>query len=128
MRSCGMPRATSLAISAWIASLPISDEARQYNTHAGITAPPGGIMRWLQAGSSKANALAHHVLVETAKRETSFDALGEITLYAPVPRPGKIIGDFNIPFEYPRSPDLRFDAAFAQLSGEVSHALRGANS
>ncbi len=81
-----------LDISAWIASLPISDEARQHNTHAGITAPPGGIMRWLQAGSSKANALAHHVLAETAKPETFFDALGDITLYAPVPRPGKIIG------------------------------------
>jgi len=42
-------------------------------------------------------------------------------------RPGRIVGDFEIPFGYPRSPDLRFDAAFAELSGEVSHALRGAH-
>ena len=42
-------------------------------------------------------------------------------------RPGKIVGDFAIPFEYPRSPELRFDPAFAELSGEVSHALRGAH-
>jgi NitT/TauT family transport system ATP-binding protein len=42
-------------------------------------------------------------------------------------RPGRIIGEFDVPFEYPRLPDLRFDAAFAELSGEVSHALRGAH-
>jgi NitT/TauT family transport system ATP-binding protein len=42
-------------------------------------------------------------------------------------RPGRIVGDFAIPFPYPRSPDLRFDPAFAELSGEVSHALRGAH-
>ncbi|MGD9703104.1 MAG: ABC transporter ATP-binding protein [Acidimicrobiia bacterium] len=42
-------------------------------------------------------------------------------------RPGRIVGDFKVPFPYPRSPDLRFDPAFAELSGEVSHALRGAH-
>ena len=42
-------------------------------------------------------------------------------------RPGRIVGDFVVPFTYPRSPELRFDPAFAQLSGEVSHALRGAH-
>jgi NitT/TauT family transport system ATP-binding protein len=42
-------------------------------------------------------------------------------------RPGRIVGDFTIPFAYPRSPDLRFAPEFAELSGEVSHALRGAH-
>ncbi|CAN5725623.1 MAG: ABC transporter ATP-binding protein [Ilumatobacteraceae bacterium] len=42
-------------------------------------------------------------------------------------RPGRIVASFDVPFEYPRLPDLRFDAAFAELSGEVSHALRGAH-
>jgi NitT/TauT family transport system ATP-binding protein len=42
-------------------------------------------------------------------------------------RPGRIVGDFAIPFPYPRPPDLRFDPAFAELSGKVSHALRGAH-
>jgi NitT/TauT family transport system ATP-binding protein len=42
-------------------------------------------------------------------------------------RPGRIVGDFEVPFEYPRSPELRFEPAFAELSGEVSHALRGAH-
>jgi NitT/TauT family transport system ATP-binding protein len=42
-------------------------------------------------------------------------------------RPGRIVGDFEVPFPYPRSPELRFEPAFAELSGEVSHALRGAH-
>ena len=42
-------------------------------------------------------------------------------------RPGEIVGDFAVPFDYPRSPELRFNPAFAELCGEVSHALRGAH-
>jgi NitT/TauT family transport system ATP-binding protein len=42
-------------------------------------------------------------------------------------RPGRILETFEVPFPYPRSHDLRFEAAFAELSGEVSHALRGAH-
>lgn len=43
-------------------------------------------------------------------------------------RPGRLVAEFEVPFEYPRSPDLRFDPDFARLSGEVSHALRGSHS
>ena len=43
-------------------------------------------------------------------------------------RPGRIVATFDVPFGYPRPPELRFDAAFAALSGEISHALRGAHS
>jgi NitT/TauT family transport system ATP-binding protein len=42
-------------------------------------------------------------------------------------RPGKIIQEFNIPFDYPRSHDLRYEPQFAELCGEISHALRGAH-
>jgi NitT/TauT family transport system ATP-binding protein len=42
-------------------------------------------------------------------------------------RPGRIVGDYVVPFPYPRDPELRFDAEFAALSGEVSRALRGAH-
>jgi len=42
-------------------------------------------------------------------------------------RPGRIIESFDVPFAYPRSHDLRFEADFAELSGEISHALRGAH-
>ncbi|HEX2783760.1 MAG TPA: ABC transporter ATP-binding protein [Ilumatobacteraceae bacterium] len=42
-------------------------------------------------------------------------------------RPGRVVGDFKVPFPYPRSPDLRFEPEFAELTGQVSHALRGAH-
>jgi hypothetical protein len=40
-------------------------------------------------------------------------------------RPGRMLCDFNVPFEYPRSPRLRFDERFAHLAGQVSTCLRG---
>jgi len=43
-------------------------------------------------------------------------------------RPGRIVAEFQVPFAYPRRPELRFDPEFARLSGEVSAALRGAHS
>ncbi len=42
-------------------------------------------------------------------------------------RPGRIVGTHDIPFSYPRPPELRFDAAFAELCGEVSTSLRSAH-
>ena len=42
-------------------------------------------------------------------------------------RPGRIVAEFDVPFAYPRTEDLRFDPAFAELSGRVSHALREAH-
>ena len=43
-------------------------------------------------------------------------------------RPGRIVAEFEVPFDYPRSPALRFDPEFAKLSGEVSLKLRGSHS
>lgn len=42
-------------------------------------------------------------------------------------RPGRLVARFDVPFAYPRPPELRFDPAFAELCGEVSKALRGAH-
>ena len=42
-------------------------------------------------------------------------------------RPGRIVAEFDVPFDYPRDGDLRFDADFGHLCGEISHALRGAH-
>jgi NitT/TauT family transport system ATP-binding protein len=39
-------------------------------------------------------------------------------------RPGRVLGDFPVPFDYPRPPRLRFQEAFAHLAGEVSACLR----
>ncbi len=43
-------------------------------------------------------------------------------------RPGRLVAEFDVPFDYPRQPELRFDPAFAELSGQVSLTLRGAHS
>jgi NitT/TauT family transport system ATP-binding protein len=40
-------------------------------------------------------------------------------------RPGRVVGDFSVPFDYPRAPQLRFEEEFAHLAGEVSARLRG---
>jgi NitT/TauT family transport system ATP-binding protein len=40
-------------------------------------------------------------------------------------RPGRIVGDFEVPFPYPRAHDLRYEARFAEICGEVSRTLRG---
>ena len=42
-------------------------------------------------------------------------------------RPGRIVESFEVPFAHPRSPELRFEPEFAELSGAVSAALRGAH-
>ena len=43
-------------------------------------------------------------------------------------RPGKIVGQFDVPFDMPRDPEIRFTPEFAALVGEVSLALREAHS
>lgn len=40
------------------------------------------------------------------------------------PRPGRIVDIFDIPFPYPRDPQLRFEPDFAELAGAVSASLR----
>jgi NitT/TauT family transport system ATP-binding protein len=40
-------------------------------------------------------------------------------------RPGRVLGDFAVPFDYPRSPRLRFHEEFTRLAGQVSACLRG---
>lgn len=81
-----------LDISAWAASLPVSTEAQTRNAAAGIAAPGGGIMRWLQSGSQAIATLASHVHTASQSANARYDLLNDVTLYAPVPRPGKIIG------------------------------------
>ncbi len=39
-------------------------------------------------------------------------------------RPGRLVGEFEVPFDYPRDQDLRFDPRFAQLASRVSETLR----
>ncbi|MEZ5343445.1 MAG: ABC transporter ATP-binding protein [Acidimicrobiales bacterium] len=48
-------------------------------------------------------------------------------VYVMSARPGRIVAEYDVPFAYPRSPDLRFEPDFARLSGEISHSLRGSH-
>jgi NitT/TauT family transport system ATP-binding protein len=43
-------------------------------------------------------------------------------------RPGRIAGEFDVPFSFPRAPELRFDPQFASLAGQVSETLRAGHS
>lgn len=42
-------------------------------------------------------------------------------------RPGRIVASFDVPFGLQRTHDLRYNPQFAELCGEISHALRGAH-
>ena len=81
-----------LDISAWLTELPLSAEAASHNATSGIAPPSGGIMRWLQCGPDAIEKLAAHVAQASQQLNVSFDLFKEVTLYAPVPRPGKIMG------------------------------------
>jgi len=41
-------------------------------------------------------------------------------------RPGRILQVFDIPFAYPREPELRYAPEFSALCGEISVSLRDA--
>ena len=43
-------------------------------------------------------------------------------------RPGRIVKTVDIPLPMPRDPEVRYTAEFAELVGEVSHALREGHS
>jgi len=40
------------------------------------------------------------------------------------PRPGRVVADIPVPFDYPRSRELRFTPEFAELAARVSRTLR----
>jgi NitT/TauT family transport system ATP-binding protein len=40
------------------------------------------------------------------------------------PRPGRVIAEFRVPFEYPREPHLRYTPEFGALAHEISECMR----
>ncbi|MGI5292651.1 ABC transporter ATP-binding protein [Nonomuraea polychroma] len=40
-------------------------------------------------------------------------------------RPGSILGVFDVPFSYPRPPELRFSTDFTRIAAQVSACLKG---
>lgn len=43
-------------------------------------------------------------------------------------RPGTIVDEIEVPFPYPRKPDLRFEPEFGEIAGRISRALKEAHS
>jgi NitT/TauT family transport system ATP-binding protein len=41
-------------------------------------------------------------------------------------RPGRVVADIRVPFDYPRAPELRFDPEFSRIAARVSHSLGAA--
>jgi NitT/TauT family transport system ATP-binding protein len=39
-------------------------------------------------------------------------------------RPGRIVAEIAVPFDYPRQSELRFDPSFARVAGQISARLR----
>ena len=101
-----------LDISDWLEDLPLSAQTVASHLAAGTGVPLGGILRWLSAGPEAHALLQVHVADATtqnladattpnpaeathpnlAQASAPLPALADVTLYAPVPRPGKIIG------------------------------------
>ncbi|KGM09161.1 ABC transporter ATP-binding protein [Cellulomonas bogoriensis] len=42
-------------------------------------------------------------------------------------RPGRIVGRVDVPFPYPRDPEIRYTPRFAEICAELSDMLRGAS-
>lgn len=79
-----------LDVSAWMAATVTSAEASAHLLAAGVDAAGGGVVRWLQSGGGALASLQTHVVAVQAG--TDCVGLNEVELFAPVPRPGKIIG------------------------------------
>ena len=69
---------------------------------------------WLDAGFTG-------VLVTHSVQEALFLAQKIVVM---APRPGRIVRVFDVPFPFPRAPELRASPAFAALAGQVSATLR----
>ena len=42
-------------------------------------------------------------------------------------RPGRVVAEFDVPFAYPRDPQIRYSEEFSRLAGEIAEALRVAS-
>ena len=72
-------------------------------------------------------ALFAHAAVRRAVRDP-LGVRGGVPVHPRAPscrrRPGRIVDAIDVPFEYPRSPELRHEPEFARIAGQVSRPLR----
>jgi NitT/TauT family transport system ATP-binding protein len=63
------------------------------------------------------------VFVTHSVGEAAFLASRVVVMSA---RPGRIVAEVAVDFPYPRPPELRYDADFGRVAGQISAALRDA--
>lgn len=80
-----------LDISAWLAGIEVSAETERHSLQTGMAVAQGGILRLLQSGGGALAALANHVESRLEQPDGALERLSDVQLYAPVPRPGKIV-------------------------------------
>ncbi|GAC1417850.1 MAG: hypothetical protein NVSMB6_20020 [Burkholderiaceae bacterium] len=81
-----------LDVSNWVDRLPRSEAACQHDAGAGMNDCASGMLRLLRAPNSAMAELARHTREVAPAGGARYDRLEAVHLYAPVPRPGKIIG------------------------------------
>jgi NitT/TauT family transport system ATP-binding protein len=42
-------------------------------------------------------------------------------------RPGKIVAEFHVPFDYPRDPQIKYESEFTKIAGSVAEVLKDAS-
>lgn len=80
-----------LDVSEWLRSMPVAAEAEIHCLAAGVPVASSGMLRLLQGGAPAMSALARHVRTMQESGQFLLDDLEDVTLCAPVPRPGKIV-------------------------------------
>ncbi len=111
-----------LPIDTWLAAQTDTPQMLEKSLSTGVAPAPAGVLRLLQGGPARMAALGQYVAGQDVGTGP-FDALSSITLYAPLPNPGKILGVGRnygdhaketgvAPFEIPR--------IFAKLTSTVS--------
>ena len=60
------------------------------------------------------------IFVTHSVSEATFLATRVLVMCA---RPGRVIAEFDVPFDYPRDPQIRYEADFSELAGEIAETL-----
>ena len=88
-RTGAVVRDRVIDLTDFVAALAVPADHAAALASRGLTAPPSGMLRLLYAGPQAMRRVAAHV--EALARDDAGRPLAEITLLAPIPRPGKIV-------------------------------------
>ena len=88
-RTGAVVRDRVIDLTDFVAGLAVPADHAAALASRGLAAPPSGMLRLLYAGPQAMRRVAAHV--EALARDDAGRPLAEITLLAPIPRPGKIV-------------------------------------